>query len=227
MRLHADFSKRASVHPSETKWVNAPLPGVSRLMLDRLGGEVARATSLVRYAPGSRFSEHTHEGGEEFLVLEGVFQDESGDYPMGTYVRNPPTSRHAPFSLAGCLIFVKLWQFDPEDRQTLRRDTLSWQTQAQVQEDEVRILPLYQDKGEQVRLERWPAGQERQLKDHEGLEVLVLSGGFHQSNEWFGRYSWLRLPVGVNFMAIPGPKGACVWIKQDHLAQIPGHPGEW
>jgi hypothetical protein len=61
-------------------------------MLDRIGDEVARATSIVRYAPASHFSPHVHDGGEEFLVLEGTFQDEHGDYPVGSYVRNPPTS---------------------------------------------------------------------------------------------------------------------------------------
>jgi len=92
-------------------------------MLDRIGDEVARATSIVRYAPHSRFAPHTHGGGEEFLVLDGVFQDEHGDYPTGTYVRNPPTSRHTPGSEPGCTIFVKLLQFDPDDRTPVRIDT--------------------------------------------------------------------------------------------------------
>jgi anti-sigma factor ChrR (cupin superfamily) len=92
-------------------------------MLDRIGDEVARATSIVRYAPYSRFSPHTHAGGEEFLVLEGVFQDEHGDYPAGSYVRTPPTSSHTPGSEPGCTIFVKLWQFDPDDRTPVRIDT--------------------------------------------------------------------------------------------------------
>ena len=92
-------------------------------MLDRIGDEVARATSIVRYAPRSRFSAHTHGGGEEFLVLEGVFQDDHADYPAGYYVRNPPTSSHRPGSEAGCVIFVKLWQFAPDDRTQVRIDT--------------------------------------------------------------------------------------------------------
>jgi anti-sigma factor ChrR (cupin superfamily) len=72
-------------------------------MLDRIGDEIARATPMVRYAPGSHFSSHTHEGGGEFLVLEGVFTDEHGDSPTSTYVRNPPTSRHTPGSEPGCI----------------------------------------------------------------------------------------------------------------------------
>lgn len=77
--------------------------------------EVARATSIVRYAPESRFAEHIHELGEEFLVLEGMFSDEHGDYGAGTYVRNPPGSSHSPYTVDGCTIFVKLRQFDPAD----------------------------------------------------------------------------------------------------------------
>src|SRR4029453_8145250 len=116
MQLNADFSQRAVVHAAMLEWTRSPIAGVERRMLDRIGGEVARATSIVRYAPGSRFSRHTHSGGEEFFVLEGVFQDERGDYPAGSEVRNPPDSSHTPGSRPGCVIFVKLRQFDPDDR---------------------------------------------------------------------------------------------------------------
>src|SRR5580704_9868972 len=94
MELNADFSRRAAVHAASLPWVPSPMAGVERRMLDRIGDEVARATSIVRYAPGSHFSPHTHGGGEEFFVLEGVFQDEHGEFPAASYVRNPPTSRH-------------------------------------------------------------------------------------------------------------------------------------
>ena len=88
-----------------------PIPGVERRLLERVGEEVARATSLVRYAPGSSFSPHSHDGGEEFLVMDGVFTDEEmGDFPAGYYVRNPVGSSHTPSSEEGCIIFVKLWQ---------------------------------------------------------------------------------------------------------------------
>ena len=116
MQINSDFSSTALVHAEQLAWTPSPMAGVDRRMLDRIGGEVARATSIVRYAPGSRFSAHTHAGGEEFVVLDGVFQDEYGDFPTGTYVRNPPTTAHTPGSATGCTIFVKLWQFDPNDR---------------------------------------------------------------------------------------------------------------
>ncbi|MFN3614267.1 MAG: cupin domain-containing protein, partial [Rubrimonas sp.] len=116
MNVNDDFSRRAAAHWAQMSWAPSPSAGVSRRMLDRIGDEVARATTIVRFDPGSAFSAHTHGGGEEFLVIEGVFQDEAGDFPAGSYIRNPPTSRHAPRSEPGCTILVKLWQFDPEDR---------------------------------------------------------------------------------------------------------------
>ena len=96
MLINADFSQRVVVRPDDIEWVPSPMPGVERKMLDRIGEEVARATSIVRYAPNSYFSAHSHGGGEEFLVLEGVFSDEHADYPVGTYVRNPIGSSHTP-----------------------------------------------------------------------------------------------------------------------------------
>ena len=90
MNLNSDFGARAAVHAARLDWAPSPILGVERRTLDRIGDEVARATSIVRYAPRSRFAPHAHGGGEEFLVLDGVFQDEHGDYPAGTYVRNPP-----------------------------------------------------------------------------------------------------------------------------------------
>src|SRR5512147_2420038 len=107
MKLYADLSQRAIVFSAELPWIDSPMPGVQRRMLERDGEEVARATSIVRYAANSHFSSHTHGGGEEFLVLEGVFSDEYGDYPAGTYIRNPVGSTHTPFSQNGCTILVK------------------------------------------------------------------------------------------------------------------------
>src|SRR6516162_5962981 len=123
MNLNSDFGARAAIHAARLDWTPSPIPGVDRRMLDRIGDEVSRATSIVRYVPGSRFSPHTHGGGEEFLVLEGVFQDEHGEFPTGSSVRNPPTTRHTPGSASGCVLFVKLWQFDPADREEVNLNT--------------------------------------------------------------------------------------------------------
>src|SRR5262249_42032435 len=144
-----------AVHAARLPWVPSPMAGVERRMLDRIGDEVARATSIVRYAAGSRFSPHTHGGGEEFLVLEGVFQDEHGEFPAGSYIRNPPTSRHTPGSAPGCVLFVKLWQFDPADRKEVKLDTAAMVYEPAANRPGVERIRLFRDDDEDVRLERW------------------------------------------------------------------------
>ena len=158
MQLNADFSKRAVVHGKQIEWVKSPMPGVDRRMLDRLGDEVARATTIVRYAPGSRFSPHVHTGGEEFLVIDGVFQDEHGDFPAGSYIRNPPASSHTPGSDPGCVIMVKLWQFDPDDRETVRVDLAGAGAEPDPVRPGVSVLPLFRGPAEEVRAERMEPG---------------------------------------------------------------------
>src|SRR6185312_2144395 len=164
MELNADFTRRAVVHAAQLAWVSSPTPGVERRMLDRIGGEVARATSIVRYATHSHFPRHVHGGGEEFFVLEGVFQDEHGDYPAGFYIRNPPTSAHTPGSEPGCTIFVKLWQFDPTDRTDLRIDTHKLPFTADPRRPGVEVAELFHDAYEAVTLERWSAGAQITLE---------------------------------------------------------------
>jgi anti-sigma factor ChrR (cupin superfamily) len=192
-------------------------------MLDRIGDEVARATSIVRYAPESHFSPHTHGGGEEFLVLDGVFQDEHGDYPAGAYIRNPPTSSHKPGSVAGCTIFVKLWQFDPADRTEVVIDTAKRSFTASNRPG-VEIMPLFEDKAENVRLERWAPNAAIELDLKGGGEFLVLDGGFSEGGEELLPDSWLRLPAGGRLRAKAGAGGCKLWVKTGHLARTPTAP---
>jgi len=225
MELNADFSQRVVVHAARLGWTPSPIAGVDRRMLDRIGDEVARATSIVRYAPNSRFSAHTHGGGEEFLVLDGVFEDEHGDYPAGSYVRNPPLSRHTPGSTPGCTLFVKLWQFDRADRTELRLDTARLPYLAAAGRPGVETMPLFLDAHEEVRLERWAPGARVALAAPGGAEVLVLAGGFAASGERCERLSWLRLPCGGDLDAAAGPKGCRLWVKTGHLRRIAAPPG--
>jgi len=217
MELHADFSKRALVHGAKIDWVASPMKGVERRMLDRIGDEVARATTIVRYAPGSAFSAHTHTGGEEFLVLEGVFQDEHGDFPVGSYVRNPPESRHTPGSAPGCTILVKLWQFDPDDRTHVRVDTTKLAALPDPSRPGVRSSPLFKDAREDVRMEHWAANAEIALGAEGGAEYFVVSGSCRVGEDALGALSWLRLPEGDEATALVGPDGAQVFVKTGHL----------
>ena len=197
MELNADFSQRVAVHSARMPWVASSMAGVDRRMLDRIGDEVARATSIVRYAPGSHFSPHTHGGGEEFLVLEGVFTDEFGEFPAGLYIRNPPTSRHTPGSAPGCLLFVKLWQFDLDDRMQVRIDTRDRRFVPVAGRDGVTELPLFQDARETVRLERWAPNATISMTADGGVELLVSRGAFEEGGERFEAQSWFRLPAGA------------------------------
>ncbi len=219
MQLNADFSLRAVVHSDSLAWAPSPMPGVQRRMLDRIGAEVARATSIVRYAANSSFSAHVHDGGEEFLVLQGVFQDEHGDYPAGTYVRNPPTSRHVPRSAEGCTIFVKLWQFAPQDRTQVRIDTRRMSFLPAPGRPGVALIPLFQDAREEVRLELWAPESRIDLTVAGGIEVLVLQGTFSSGGETFVKHSWLRLPAGESLQTSTGAQGCRLWVKTGHLAE--------
>lgn len=217
MELNADFSKRVVVHGDETEWLASPMPGVDRRMLDRIGDEVARATTIVRYAPESSFSPHVHDGGEEFIVLEGVFQDEHGDYPAGSYIRNPPTSSHTPSSEPGCVIFVKLWQFDLADRTPVKIDMNKMGSVMSAERPGVSIMPLFQDNRETIQLETWDADATIEMDTPDGAEFLVLDGHFTESDDKLRTQSWLRLPIGGQLNAKVGSNGAKVWIKSRHL----------
>ncbi|MEM9032095.1 MAG: cupin domain-containing protein [Pseudomonadota bacterium] len=218
MKINTDFSRRTIARFAGTDWVPSPMPGVERKMLDRIGEEVARATTIVRFAPGSAFSAHTHDGGEEYLVLEGTFQDEDGDFPEGSYVRNPPTSSHTPAAQDGATILVKLHQFDPADRTQVQIDS----TEAIWSEtgDGVRSLPLHADPREVVSMEAWAPGTKRTLDARGGLEVFVLDGTISEGGDTLTRWDWLRLPVGAKFTATAGNDGARLWIKAGHLRHV-------
>lgn len=205
MRFNDDLTQRASVL-ADAPFVPSPTQGVERRMLDRIGDEVARATSLVRFAPASRFPAHRHGGGEEFYVVEGVFEDESGAWPAGAYVRNPPGASHAPGSGPGCLLFVKLWQFAPDDQTPVALTP------------EAATGALFDDGAESVRLERWAAGEAVSRALPGGGEFLCLAGGFAEGGADFAPTAWLRLPAGARLRATAGPQGATVWMKTGHLA---------
>lgn len=218
VRVRADFSRPAVVLPQDREWVASPVPGVSRMMLDRVGGEVARATSLVRYAPNSEFPEHEHGGGEEILVLRGEFADDQGRYPAGAYLRNPVGTRHAPkVGPRGAEIFVKLHQFDPADRRHFSLDTHrpAW---LPGRVPGLEVMPLHRFGPERVRLERWPPALRLAPRTVvHGAELLVLEGSIRDSGIRCPEGSWLRLPPGAVFEGRAGAEGARIYLKTGHL----------
>ena len=219
MRLNADFSERVVIRPEDYHWVDSPMPGVERMMLDRIGDEVARATSLVRYAPNTTFSPHVHGGGEEFFVLEGAFGDEHGLYPRGTYVRNPIGTRHTPrVGEQGCTIFVKLHQFEKEDRQPVVIDTNEAQWLPGLVPG-LRVMSLHECAAEHVALVKWAPDTEFQSHTHwGGEEIFVLEGRFNDEHGEYPAGSWIRSPDQSRHAPYTRADGALIYVKVGHLA---------
>ena len=216
-KLNDDPARRAVVHSAQLNWALSPAAGVERRLLERDGGEQARATSVVRYAPGSAFPAHEHGGGEEFLVLDGVFCDESGDFPRGWYVRNPPGSRHRPGSRTGCVILVKLRQMPVWEARAVRIDTndaANW-TDTRVGE---RGCRLFEANYESVWLLRWAPGARFEECFPAGAEYFVVEGGFADARGEYPEGAWLRLPAGVE-QRIQVAAGALVYRKTGHLGR--------
>ena len=221
MLINADFSRRASVTADEHQWIKSPQEGVERVMLDRIGAEKARATSLVRYAPDSYFPHHLHPGGEEILVLSGTFSADDDDYPAGWYLRNPPTSGHQPHSREGAIIFVKLRQMTTTETHTIAIDTnddSNWHTK-----DNPEICSLYADDREQVSLQR--------LSTHQalfadtvtgGAEILVIKGNLIDAGQTYSQGSWIRLPVDTESQIQAGSEGVTIYLKTGHLVAVIG-----
>jgi hypothetical protein len=216
MLLNADLARPALVDSATLPWIASPIAGVERRMLERDGDEVARATSVVRYAPGSSFAPHTHGAGEEFLVLDGVFSDETGDFPAGFYVRNAPGSRHTPSSAPGAVIFVKLRQMPSEETASLRRDTRDsalWHERGKGREEAV----LFDAPWEHVVMLRLPRGYSGDREElPRGGEFFIVEGDLLIDGTARPAGTWLRLPAGSH-IALASGGGALLYRKSGHL----------
>jgi anti-sigma factor ChrR (cupin superfamily) len=216
--INSDFSQRVVIATNELPWIPSPQAGVERRPLDRIGSEVARATSLVRYAPGSAYPTHDHALGEEFLVLDGIFSDERADYPTGTYVRNPPGSRHAPRTGAGCIILVKLRQMALTEQKRIIIDTTTSPFEPGDVQGHTR-LRLYAEShnGERVTMERLRTGAMLPAMECAGgEEIFVLSGDLVDERGVYGSGTWIRNPPGYR-RSLKSENGVTYWAKRGHL----------
>lgn len=219
MLVNADFSRRVTVRPDQYEWVDSNQPGIRRMMLDRIGGEAARATTLVRYAKGSQFPHHIHPGGEEILVLKGTFSEDNSRYPAGWYLRNPPGSNHHPFSPDGAMIFVKLRQMHASEKLPLRIDTNDpslWTDD----EDGTKCL-LFSNHSEQVWLQRLLPGLSLDTSKMLGIELLVLDGEVQMESGVYPAGSWIRLPVEDRPLITAGDMATTLYVKTNHLEVVP------
>lgn len=214
--LNMDFSQVAVVLDDDRHWVTSPADGVSRIHLEREAEESGHTTSFVRFAPGSSFPQHTHPQGEELYVLDGVFSDENGDYPAGTYLRNPPGSQHTPFTREGCTLFVKLDQFKPDDGEqlVLRPEDQQWRPGI----GNLRVCALHAFDGESTALVHWPQNEVFQPHTHwGGEEIVVLYGRFIDEHGEYPAGSWLRSPhMSKHFPRVE--EETLILVKVGHLS---------
>ncbi len=217
MNIHADFSQKAVVNTHEAPWLPSPMAGVNRKPLDRIGDEVAIATTIVSYAANSSFPKHAHPAGEEILVLEGTFSDESGDYSAGMYLRTPPHSSHTPYSKEGCTIFVKLRQFHPDDSATIRIDTNNTPWYPGLVPG-LSVMPLHEFDGVGTALVRWAPNTVFNPHVHPGgEEILVLEGIFHDEHGSYPSGTWIRSPRYSKHSPFTKAEGALIYVKTGHL----------
>jgi anti-sigma factor ChrR (cupin superfamily) len=199
-------------------WQTSPAAGVMRKYLDRVGDEVARASSIVRYEPHTSFAQHAHDGGEEILVLDGCFSDERGDYSAGMYLRNPPGSQHAPFSKDGCTLLVKLRQFERTDDQELRINTKTSDWYPGLVPG-LSVMPLHEHDGVSTALVRWAPNTVFNPHVHPGgEEIYVLDGVFHDEFGAYPKGSWIRSPRYSKHAPFTKDEGALIYVKVGHLA---------
>lgn len=219
--INADPSVRADMDTATQGWEGSPSASVWRKPLYRQGGEFGPVTSVVRYDAGGAFRPHAHPGGEEILVLDGVFSDEHGDYPAGTYLLNPEGSVHAPRSAPGCTLLVRLRQYAGAGRRqvALETATLPW-TPGRAPGVEVRWLYRQDGFTETMGIERWAPGSAPALETPDGAwELFVLEGSFSDERGTHGPGYWTRAPAGASLRAAC-PSGCTVYLRRG----VPGDP---
>jgi anti-sigma factor ChrR (cupin superfamily) len=218
MRINADFNHKVVIRPDEYQWVASPSHGVERMMLDRIGNESGHATSLVRYAPDSEFPTHVHTGGEEILVLKGEFSDEHNNYPAGSYIRNPIGTQHSPrIGPQGATIFVKLHQFDQQDKQQINIDSHS-QPWLPGLVSGLSVMPLHQFDVEHTALVKWAPFTKFQSHSHfGGEEIFVIEGTFYDEYGSYPAGTWLRSPHLSQHLPYTEDDGALIYVKTGHL----------
>lgn len=213
--LNMDFSQYVAIDTNAMDWVASPHAGVWRKPLAREEAERGHATSIVRYDPGASFHAHNHPLGEEILVLDGTFSDETGDFHAGTYFRNPPGFIHAPFSREGCVILVKLHQMQPDDttRLAIGTDELDWVDAFEG----ARYAILHQFGDEQVVMVEARAGvvSPHHRHDH-GEEIYIIKGKFHDEFGSYGAGTWIRMPPGSEHTLVMD-EDTLLWVKSGHL----------
>ena len=198
--INGNLTEPVAVNTRDMDWSPSPSGSVWRKRVHLVGApEAGQVTSVVRYDQDSSFPRHDHPGGEEILVLEGVFSDQQGDWPAGSYLLNPEGYQHAPFSNSGCVIFVKLRQYPGKGRAHIAMSTFDGRWD-RADSEGCRSQLLYSQAGyaDTMRVVQWPRGYgDRQITWPHGAEFFLLKGSFRDEHGTHTRGCWLRLPPGA------------------------------
>ncbi|MFK8068682.1 MAG: cupin domain-containing protein [Gammaproteobacteria bacterium] len=214
-----DRSKQVAINTSEMDWLPSPAKGVLRKPLEREAKETGQVTSVVKYQPGSEFSSHMHPNGEEIFVLNGVFEDEHGSHPAGSYLRNPPGSSHAPKSSVGCELFVKLNMFQEGDSETVVINTDSKEWLPGINEG-LSVMPLHTFGLESMALVKWKAGTIFTPHVHPGgEEIFVLEGTLEDEHGVYPKGAWIRSP-NYSEHHPTSKEGCIIFVKTGHLPTL-------
>lgn len=219
--IHGELSARVVVDTKAMSFSASPSGTVWRKRLHLVGpAESGQVTSVVRFQEQSRFPAHGHPDGEEILVLSGVFSDEHGDWPGGSYLLNPQGFSHAPYSREGCLLFVKLRQYPGPDRRHVALDTRTMPWEPAGGGRERKLLYAQPGYADTTRLERWPAGASPGVLSYPlGAELFLLDGSFEDE---YGRYdalTWLRVPARYAHRPVT-QEGCELYIKEGGFAYL-------
>lgn len=215
INLNMDFNNKVQINTTEMDWQKSPSADVLRKPLSRANQESGHATSIVKYMPRAQFKKHFHSKGEEIFVLEGTFSDENGDYPQGSYLRNPHGTSHSPFSKDGCILFVKLAQFQESDKQQL---VINTESQAWLDGiGGLKVMPLHSHIHEHTALVKWPKNEHFHTHNHfGGEEIFVLEGTFQDQFGVYPKGSWIRSPHNSQHQPFV-EEDTIIWVKTGHL----------
>ena len=216
--LNQNFHEKVVLKSSQLIPISSPCDGVERTLLERNeNSEYAISTTIVEFKPNSFFSEHVHDSGEELFVLEGIFSDEFGDYPAGTYIRNPHNTKHSPFSKNGCRLLVKLRQFNPMDNKQVIINTNSQAWMPGLVQG-LKVMPLHSYEYESTALVKWDSHTEFSFHQHYGgEEIFVLKGTFYDEFGKYPEHTWIRSPHMSKHKPFTLDDGALIFVKTGHL----------
>lgn len=215
MEINSDISQRVVIQQAALPWIDSPSAGVQHRVLERGADDAARATMVIKFAPGSSLH-GACEFGEEIVVLDGVLTDELGSYKKGDYLKNPPGSSHAYESAEGCTLFVKRQHLEIEEDQRILVQTESrpWY---QGLVDGLSVMPLSEFATRHTALVRWAQGTKFNAHRHfGGEEIYVLDGVFADE---FGKYpagTWMRSPH-LSAHCPYSMEGCTILVKTGHL----------